>query len=102
MPTLEDNWSLVIPEAMACGLPVATTYYNGCYPELIQEGKNGFVFDSLRQEDILRTLKAFKQMDLKAMGRESQRIEQDFSTQVVAGRIFNSLKDFFERSKRNS
>lgn len=25
LPTIEDNWSLVVPEAMACGLPVATS-----------------------------------------------------------------------------
>lgn len=102
MPTLEDNWSLVVPEAMACGLPVATTYYNGCYPELIEEGKNGFVFDSLKQEDILLTLKAFKQKDLKAMGKESQRIERDFSTQVVAKRIFDGLKVFSDHFKKSS
>lgn len=34
IPTLEDNWSLVVPEAMACGLPIATSKYNGCHPEL--------------------------------------------------------------------
>lgn len=37
MPTIEDNWSLVVPEAMACGLPVATSIYNGCYPELVNK-----------------------------------------------------------------
>lgn len=37
LPTIEDNWSLVIPEAMACGLPVATSIYNGCYPELVKK-----------------------------------------------------------------
>ncbi len=31
LPTLQDNWSLVVPEAMACGLPIATSIYNGCY-----------------------------------------------------------------------
>ena len=33
LPTLTDNWSLVIPEAMSCGLPVSTSIYNGCHPE---------------------------------------------------------------------
>ncbi len=32
--TLEDNWSLVVPEAMACGLPILCSKYNGCCPEL--------------------------------------------------------------------
>ena len=58
MPTLEDNWSLVVPEAMACGLPVLCSKYNGCWPELVQEGRNGWVFDPLDPQDIVRCLDA--------------------------------------------
>ena len=39
MPTLEDNWCLVIPEAMACGKPVACSIYNGGHYELVQDRK---------------------------------------------------------------
>ena len=56
MPTLEDNWSLVVPEAMACGLPVLCSKFNGCWPELVREGKNGWIFDPLDHADILRVL----------------------------------------------
>ena len=54
LPTLQDNWSLVIPEAMSCGLPVATSIYNGCHSELIQEGENGTTFDTFNQASIFR------------------------------------------------
>jgi len=54
LPTTGDNWSLVIPEAMACGLPVATTIYNGCYPELVKN-ENGWLFDSLNRQSIIDT-----------------------------------------------
>jgi glycosyltransferase involved in cell wall biosynthesis len=46
IPTLEDNWSLVVPEAMASGLPVMCSKYNGCHPELVTPA-NGWVFDPL-------------------------------------------------------
>jgi glycosyltransferase involved in cell wall biosynthesis len=46
IPTLEDNWSLVVPEAMACGLPVLCSKYNGCWPEYVTPA-NGWVFDPL-------------------------------------------------------
>ena len=57
IPTLEDNWSLVVPEAMACGLPILCSKYNGCWPELVHDGKNGWVFDPLDPEDIIQVLK---------------------------------------------
>ncbi|MCA9187625.1 MAG: glycosyltransferase family 4 protein [Planctomycetales bacterium] len=56
MPTLEDNWSLVVPEAMACGLPVLCSKYNGGSPDLIHDGENGWVFDPLSTEDTTAAL----------------------------------------------
>ena len=51
MPTLEDNWSLVVPEAMACSLPILCSIYNGCFPELIEEDSNGWTFDPHDAQD---------------------------------------------------
>ena len=56
IPTLEDNWSLVVPEAMACGLPILCSKYNGCWPDLVQEGRNGCVFDPFDAVDLARCL----------------------------------------------
>ena len=56
MPTLEDNWCLVIPEAMACGKPVACSIYNGGHYELVQDGVNGYKLDPLEPDSIIRTL----------------------------------------------
>jgi glycosyltransferase involved in cell wall biosynthesis len=55
IPTLEDNWSLVVPEAMACGLPILCSRYNGCWPELVTAA-NGWVFDPLHAGDVHRVL----------------------------------------------
>lgn len=43
-PTFYDPCSLVVLEALACGLPVITTQYNGA-SELFTSGKEGFVID---------------------------------------------------------
>ncbi|MFO0945038.1 MAG: glycosyltransferase family 4 protein [Planctomycetota bacterium] len=43
-PTFYDPCSLVIPEAMAAGLPVITTRQNGA-TDLIVEGETGFIID---------------------------------------------------------
>lgn len=44
-PTFYDPCSLVVPEAMAAGLPVLTTRQNGA-GELIEPGEDGFVVES--------------------------------------------------------
>ncbi|MFD2937241.1 glycosyltransferase family 4 protein [Spirosoma flavum] len=90
IPTLEDNWSLVVPEAMACGLPIACSIYNGCYPELIHEGINGKLFDPFDNNTILETLSYFHGKDLKRMGNESINIEKKYNADSVALNIYNS------------
>lgn len=93
LPTIEDNWSLVVPEAMACSLPVATTIYNGCYPELVTS-KNGWIFDSLKQEDVVVTFERIieNRDNLKAMGKESQRIVSEHTAERAATGIMEAIE----------
>lgn len=91
LPTIEDNWSLVVPEAMSCGLPIATSIYNGCHVELVHEGENGIVFDTFQQESIVRALDFFHNHDLTAMGQKSIELEKEFDTTHCAERLYNAL-----------
>lgn len=97
LPTLQDNWSLVIPEAMSCGLPVATSIYNGCHSELIKTGENGCVFDSLKQESIVKALDYFHNVDLKTQGKRSVEIEKLFNTENCARREFEGIIKILKR-----
>ena len=94
IPTLEDNWSLVVPEAMACGLPILCSKYNGCWPELVQKGINGWVFDPFDPDDLLQCLKeAIKSQDsLKKMGNESRRIIASHTPKLAAESIYSSCE----------
>jgi UDP-glucose:(heptosyl)LPS alpha-1,3-glucosyltransferase len=51
-PTFYDPCSLVVLEALACGLPVVTTRYNGA-SELLHPPREGFVLDDPHQADEL-------------------------------------------------
>ncbi len=92
MPTLEDNWSLVVPEAMACGLPILCSQYNGCWPELVHSGENGWVFDPLDSDEILRvlTLATEQRERLPSMGERSRGIVSDFTPQHAANAILEA------------
>ena len=95
IPTLEDNWSLVVPEAMACGLPIACSIYNGCYPELVKQNINGRTFDPLVEESIIETLAYFHTKDLKRMGEQSVEIEKAYNPENTADNIINAITCIF-------
>lgn len=96
LPTLEDNWSLVVPEAMACGLPVATSIYNGCYPELVKKDENGYVFDPLDAKSILLALDYFHKVDLEAFGENSKKVESNFNPKSTAKNIVDAITTFVD------
>lgn len=93
IPTLEDNWSLVVPEAMACGLPIACSCYNGCYPELVKP-ENGWVFDPLNLDSTVDTLQqvAAKRSELKAMGNASRQIVSHYTPETAAQSIWDACQ----------
>lgn len=102
IPTLEDNWSLVVPEAMACGLPIACSIYNGCYPELVMEGRNGKLFDPLKEETIIETLSYFHTVNLEEMGKESIKIESHYNPDTVAMNIYNACFEIINNNKNEN
>ena len=97
MPTLEDNWCLVIPEAMACGKPVACSIYNGGHYELVQDGVDGYKFDPLNPDSIIETLAQFHHSDLRFMGQKAIEIESNFTPDKAAQRIFDACQKVFRK-----
>lgn len=93
IPTLQDNWSLVVPEAMACGLPILCSKYNGCWPELVKP-ENGWVFDPLNQTSLVEALnKSYQAKDrLTEMGEESKKIVSQYTPEIAAKGIWEACK----------
>ncbi len=94
LPTLKDLFSLTVMEAMACGLPILTSIYNGAR-ELVREGENGHIFDAANPEEIRQAiLAAWREKDkLAAMGRRSLELIQDYDNAKVMGRLGDFLKE---------
>jgi len=55
-PAISEPWGLVINEAMACGLPIVSSNNVGAAEELVDHGKNGFVFPPLDTSELARRL----------------------------------------------
>lgn len=94
MPTLEDNWSLVVPEAMSHSKPVITTIYNGCYYELITKN-TGLAIDPLKpfeMSDALQVMHEKTNEELKTMGLAASHMVSSRDSKSAASAINNAIK----------
>ena len=100
IPTLEDNWSLVVPEAMSCGLPIICSKYNGCWPELVKP-ENGWVFDPLDIDNFENTLQmAWDSNDnWKKMGKNSLKIIEDYTPEKIAKKLYSSINKVLDNEE---
>lgn len=102
IPTLQDNWSLVVPEAMSCSLPILCSIYNGCWPELVKP-ENGWIFDPLQVESMIGVLKeSYAHRDeFAAMGEESLRIVASYTPNHIVQSIIEACKCDTRKIKSN-
>lgn len=79
--SIQEQWGLVINEAMAAGLPVLVSNRCGCYPDLILENNNGFGFDPENSTQLsnLMLKVSSSEFDLKSMGQAALKQIQKFS-----------------------
>jgi glycosyltransferase involved in cell wall biosynthesis len=87
LPSVSDQWGLVVNEAMAAGLPVLVSSRCGCAPDLVREGENGFTFDPENIEALAGQLTQMAGLDQARradMGRRSREIITAFSPEAFA------------------
>lgn len=63
LPSKSEPWGLVVEEALDNGLPVLLSDKVGCAKEIVQEGKNGFVFELNNSYDFIQKLKLLTDID---------------------------------------
>jgi len=88
LPSVREPWGLVVNEVMNAGRAVIVSDQVGCGPDLVKNGKNGYIFeagstDSLHSA-LRNVLKAAERC--QAMGRESLKVIDQWSFESdVAG-----------------
>ncbi|MEA5570395.1 glycosyltransferase [Calothrix sp. UHCC 0171] len=84
--SFQEEWGLVVNEAMAAGLPVIVSKCCGCFEDLVIEGVNGFGFDPKNASELVQLLLKITsdEIDRKAMSQASLQHIQKFSPAYFA------------------
>lgn len=92
--SIQEQWGLVVNEAMAAGLPVLVSNRCGCFEDLVSEGVNGFGFDpeNLQQLTDLMLKVSSEEINLQAMGQAAFAHIQKFSPDYFAQGLMQAIE----------
>ena len=92
-PSLADPWGLVVNEALACSVPVACSRLAGCAEDLIEPGRNGWLFDptdAREMRDVLtQVLETGDEETLRAQARDTAK---RFGPEVMAAGMRRAIQ----------
>jgi 1,2-diacylglycerol 3-alpha-glucosyltransferase len=90
--SIQEQWGLVVNEAMAAGLPIIVSKHCGCVEDLVLEGVNGFSFDPSNQDQLVKLmLKMSTSQNIKNMGKASLDRIQHFSPDYFAKGLMEAI-----------
>lgn len=92
--SIQEQWGLVVNEAMAAGLPVLVSNRCGCYEDLIIEGVNGFGFDPENAQQLTELMLKIssEEIDLHSMGNVALEHIQKFSPDYFAQGLIQAIQ----------
>jgi glycosyltransferase involved in cell wall biosynthesis/peptidoglycan/xylan/chitin deacetylase (PgdA/CDA1 family) len=93
LPSTWDGWGMVIPEALASGLPVISTDQVMSAHEFIRDGENGFIIPAKDPEALAHRLEFFlKHSDqIPRMAWEARKSVQEYKAEAGAKRLVDFL-----------
>jgi glycosyltransferase involved in cell wall biosynthesis len=85
----DEQWGLVINEAMAAGRPVLVSKQCGCASSVVKEGVNGFTFDGESIDELAARMIWMSQNEsaLNEMGVRSAEVIRSFSPEKFAENV---------------
>ena len=99
LPTLYDPFPNAVLEAMACGLPVATSIQCGA-AELLTTGTNGWVCDATDAAALSRFLALMESIDLEAMGASARAVAEGLSLAAMSEKLFSLYRELLGMARR--
>ncbi|MEH2242838.1 glycosyltransferase family 4 protein [Nostoc sp.] len=92
--SIQEQWGLVVNEAMAAALPVLVSNRCGCYEDLIIEGVNGFGFDPENSQQLTELMLKMSSadIDLQKIGEAALEHIQKFSPDYFAQGLMQAVE----------
>jgi glycosyltransferase involved in cell wall biosynthesis len=84
-----ETWGLVVNEAMACGKAVLVSDKVGCAVDLVESGKNGYIFCSNDLEDLKEKIESFENK-FDIFGK--------YSSEKIKNWSFEKIAEAFEKA----
>ena len=100
LPTLADEWGVVVNEAMSAGLPVLGSVYSQAVEELVEDGHTGWTFAPDRPESLdaaLTSALRTSSTDLARMGEAARQRAASLAPLHVAEAIAQAVSSFERR-----
>jgi glycosyltransferase involved in cell wall biosynthesis/peptidoglycan/xylan/chitin deacetylase (PgdA/CDA1 family) len=101
-PSLWDGWGMVIPEALASGLPAISTDHVISAREFIKDGKNGFLVPACNPNALAEKMLWFlRNMDIySSMSRAARESVGDYKADLGAETLVSYLRNLYARTRQ--
>lgn len=100
MPSLCDEWGMVVNEAMACGLPVLGCLGSQAVEELVSDGVNGWTYPSMDEHAMKAAIGRMLEtsaVDMAGMANRAHETALACSDEHAAEKIIKAIKRSLHR-----
>ncbi|MFD2917442.1 glycosyltransferase family 4 protein [Psychroserpens luteus] len=88
-----ETWGLAVNEASSCTRPVIVSDKVGCAEDILNKGKNGWVFRHDNENELIKILESLTQERLQIAGRNAEQSIKSWSFEAIVSNIESQLTD---------
>jgi glycosyltransferase involved in cell wall biosynthesis len=104
LPSRSEAWGLVVNEALSYGCPVVVSNQCGCAPELVIDGKTGYLFQVGDTDDLYRKmlLAAREMSNAPTVAKDCIELMQSYTPAKAAAKILQGCRSILSGPAANS
>jgi glycosyltransferase involved in cell wall biosynthesis len=95
-PSNDDGWGMAVPEALAAGLPVISTWEVSAAVDLISHGENGFLVAPDSGPALQEAIRYFLDHPerLPEFSHKASRVVEQYNETIIATRFYEAIKNY--------